>query len=318
DVGYDYFTGLLESWINPILTSGMPESRQRGIFNDVYRWLCDYDLLRRDKLAVELIKEIDQWDYNTREKFLLAELIEKRLIGKITPIPRGTVADNIKEETRAIGNRGYDDWTANVDDGGARPHITRRRTASDRKAIGGKPYDLDGARLSQKRRNAMWNERDPVTGERKPAPNVRELTVEEHIARRQRLKRIAKRRRGMGVPEAPPVIKVSKPPAEKYRDYRPEDWQAMAKGDDALPDKHASQPSPAVTEEQILRRASRAAERDIKPAWTTREIERQAEKAREAAEEGEFHKPAKLTWDKVGTEDAYNRKGELTDIDDDD
>src|SRR5262249_37730229 len=38
DIGADYWFEHLEDWINPVLTSGMPESRQRSIFNDVYRW----------------------------------------------------------------------------------------------------------------------------------------------------------------------------------------------------------------------------------------------------------------------------------------
>jgi len=316
EIGYDYLTEHLGDWINTVLTSGMPEPRQRGIFNDVYRWLCDYDLLRRDKVAVEVIKKLDEWDYNRREKLLLAELIEKRLIGKITPIPRGTVADNIEAETRAIGNRGHDDGAFDMDDGGARPHITRRRTASDRKRIGGKAYDLDGTRHSQKRRAELWGERHPVTGELKMLPKVRELTAKERIERRQRARRIAKRLQQQGMlPKPWPAIKLPPPSAEKYRDYRPEDWKTMAKGDDALPDKYASR-SPAVTEEQILRRASRAAERDTKLAWTTEEIKRQAEKAREAAEEAAMNEPAKLHG--PSAESAYNRKGKLIDVDDDD
>ena len=304
EIEHDYFTEHLEDWINPVLTSGMPEPRQRGIFNDVYRWLCDYDLLRRDKVAVEVIKKLDEWDYNRREKLLLAELIEKRLIGKITPIPRGTVADNIEAETRAIGNRGHDDGAFDRDDGGARPHITHRRTASDRKQIGGKAYDLDGTRHSQKRRAELWGERDPVTGELKMLPKVRELTAEERTERRQRARRIE----GM-LPKPWPEIELPPPPAEKYRDRRPEDWKTMAKGDDALPDKYASR-SPAVTEEQILRRAARAAERDA-----ARDIKRQPEKEREAAEEAAMNEPAKLRG--PAAESAYNSKGKLIDVDDD-
>jgi hypothetical protein len=110
------------------------------------------------------------------------------------------------------------------------------------------------------------------------------------------------------LPKPPPEIELPPPPAEKYRDYRPEDWREMAKGDDPLPDKRISR-SPAVTEEQILRRASRAAERDA-----ARDIKRQPEKAREAAEEAAMNEPAKLRG--PSTESAYNSKGKLIDVDD--
>src|SRR5262249_61132535 len=110
-------------------------------------------------------------------------------------------------------------------------HVTRRRTASDRKKIGGKDYDLDGTKLSQKRRNAVWP----------GAPKVRLLTEQESLARHEWAERM--RERGF-LPKPKKQIELPPPPADKFRDHSPEDWRGMARDDKALPDQ-PTQPRPA-------------------------------------------------------------------------
>jgi hypothetical protein len=307
DVARDFDFEHTEDWIKPIFENKkITEAQRRGIFNDIYRWLCDFPLLKFDLHAKETIAKIHRWGYSAAEKLLLAEHLEKRLLNYIIPIPRGVVADNIKEENKPIGNRGNvdDAWGNGMDHGGARTHIPRRRTLNDKKKIGGKDYDLDGTKLSQKRRKAAWEGVRQIKGERKrlTPSKVRELTAEERDARQEKLERL--RERGLLPPEEQPPIKIPDPPKDTHAKRTAKDWNEMARGDGELSEKRVNDPRPLLTEESIMRRAASAAKSDTVPAITTHEIEKQARAAEEAAEEAEFNEPL-VQWKLTG----FNKDG---------
>jgi hypothetical protein len=229
---------------------------------------------KRDYRAAKIITELNEWAETPLEREALASHLEV-LLDNLTPIKRGVDPDRISARSRAIGNRGHDDGAVPSDGGGVRPHIARRRTALDRKATFGQDTQLNHIRPAKRSRAAAWagvRRIDPVTGkvlgamEGKP-PKVQMMSLREPKPRPDDAWQDKLRAAHGGA-------------RWKSAQRSDKDWEKIGSADDgSLPDeKLATVP---VSEKNLYG----ATKDHPKPALTVKEIARQAEEARAAAEE---------------------------------